>query len=60
LVSPFSSGGAIEGVVSSAVVAVAVTLVTFDLLTSPDVATAAVARRPDHRPEQVPAAGSAT
>lgn len=49
LVAPFTPGGAIAGVVSSAVVTVAVALVTFDLLNSPDVVTAADALREDRR-----------
>jgi hypothetical protein len=59
-ISPFSASGAVEGVVSSTVVGVAVALVAFDLLHSQGHATAADAHRPDHRPQHVPAARHAT
>jgi hypothetical protein len=58
--APFSAWGAVESVVSSAVVGIAVALVTFDLLHSPGNAAAADGLRLDPRPEPVPAVRHAT
>jgi hypothetical protein len=52
---PFSAWGIAAGVASSAIVALAVALVTFDLLHLPAHAAVAHAARPDHRPRSAPA-----
>jgi hypothetical protein len=58
--SPFSAWGVVAGVVSSAVVAAAVALVTLDLLHTQDHPTAADEHHLDHSPEHVAAIQNAT
>lgn len=57
--TPFSPWGAAAGVVSSAVIGVAMALVTYDLLNAPEAAPAA-GRRLDERRQNVPAIPDAT
>jgi len=58
--SPFSAGGATEGVLSSAVIAVAIAMVTIDLLRWPERSTQAADSRMDRLPERIPSTQDAT
>ena len=57
-ISPFSAWGIVAGITSSATVAIAVALVTFDLLRSPEHAVDHVVQRV-HSPQTRPAAQEA-
>jgi hypothetical protein len=58
--SPFSAWGETEGVLSSAVIAVAIAMVTIDLLRPPEHSTQAAHRRMDRVPERIPTTQDAT